>query len=107
MWRKHGGGAPPRRRGGAVERLELRIRGRVQGVAFRWHTRAAARRLGLTGWVRNEPDGSVRVVAEGSRAALEALAAWAAHGPDHARVTGREVSWSQATGGEQTFEIRT
>lgn len=90
-----------------MERLELRIRGRVQGVAFRWHARAAARRLGLTGWVRNEQDGSVRVVAEGDRGALEALADWAARGPDHAHVSGRELIWSEATGREQTFDIRT
>lgn len=55
------------------ERLELVVRGRVQGVYFRASTRDEARRLGLTGWVRNEPDGSVRVLAEGPRAALEAL----------------------------------
>ncbi|MFH1843101.1 MAG: acylphosphatase, partial [bacterium] len=48
-------------------RLEIRIRGRVQGVAYRWHTLQQAQRLGVTGTVRNRPDGSVRIVAEGNR----------------------------------------
>ena len=62
---------------GDVVRLELRIRGRVQGVAFRWYAREQAQQLGVTGTVRNLPDGSVRIVAEGKREALEALLIWA------------------------------
>ena len=90
--------------GGDV-RMELKIRGRVQGVAFRWHARTEARRLGLTGRVRNLSDGSVRMVAEGSREALERLAAWAAHGPDHARVDGCDAHWSDAAGRWTDFDI--
>ena len=86
-------------------RLEARIRGRVQGVAFRWHTRSQARRLGLTGWVRNLPDGSVRLVAEGERENLEGLAAWLEHGPDHARVDRSDLHWSDAAGTWTDFHI--
>jgi acylphosphatase len=90
-----------------LERLEIRVRGRVQGVAFRWHARTVASGLGVTGWVRNEPDGSVRIVAEGEPDALEALAGWAERGPDHARVERRELLWGPASGGFAGFEIRT
>lgn len=57
----------------AQARLEARVTGRVQGVGFRQFVRYHARRLGLTGWVRNEPDGSVYLVAEGPRELLEQL----------------------------------
>jgi acylphosphatase len=70
----------------AVRRLRLTIRGRVQGVNFRYFARAEAARLGLRGWVRNRPDGDVEVVAEGDPAALAAFAAWCRRGPPAARV---------------------
>jgi acylphosphatase len=76
------------------ERVELRIRGRVQGVGFRWMTQAQANRAGLRGWVRNEPDGSVVAVAQGDRAALEAFAGWCRQGPPGARVEAVAVYWS-------------
>lgn len=87
------------------ERLDLKVHGRVQGVAFRWHTCARARDLGLVGWVRNRPDGSVRIVAEGSRDKLEALLAWAGRGPDRARVDRVEPSWVEPTGSLTGFDI--
>jgi acylphosphatase len=90
---------------GDVVRLEMRIRGRVQGVAFRWHARSEARRLGLVGRVRNRPDGTVLLVAEGERAVLERLASWAARGPDHARVDGCDRHWSDAAGQWRDFGI--
>lgn len=68
-------------------RLRLRITGRVQGVWFRGATQAEARRLGVAGWVRNEPDGSVEAVVEGPAHAVRALADWCRHGPPGARVT--------------------
>ena len=49
------------------------MRGRVQGVGFRWFVREAARRLDVAGWVRNRPDGSVEVEAEGTEAAIQSL----------------------------------
>ncbi|MFO7610472.1 MAG: acylphosphatase [Candidatus Krumholzibacteriia bacterium] len=88
-----------------MQRLQITVRGRVQGVAFRWHARARARELGLVGTVRNRADGSVRMVAEGPRPALEALAAWALRGPDRARVEARELLWGEPTGAFAEFEI--
>ena len=88
-----------------MPRLELIVRGRVQGVAFRHYTCRQARQLGLTGWVRNQPDGSVRIVAEGPEPALRALEVWAGHGPDHARVDGVTSARSDATGTFNAFEV--
>jgi acylphosphatase len=62
------------------------VRGRVQGVGFRWFAREHARRLGLAGWVRNCADGSVEAAAAGSDAAVEEFLAVLRRGPDGARV---------------------
>jgi len=88
-----------------MERIDLTVAGRVQGVAFRWSTVRQARALGLVGWVRNLPDGTVRLVAEGERPALEALLDWARRGPDHARVDDCQATWQQATGQYADFEV--
>ena len=88
-----------------MERVDITVSGRVQGVAFRWFTVQQALSLGLTGWVRNRPDGSVRMVAEGPRTALEALVIWAGHGPDRARVDACRPRWQQATGQYATFDV--
>jgi len=69
-------------------RARLRVRGVVQGVGYRWSTVRAAEPLGLRGWVRNLPDGSVEILAEGPPDALAALERWAHQGPPHARVSG-------------------
>ena len=74
-------------------RVHLVVRGRVQGVFYRGAMRAEAQRLGVAGWVRNLPDGTVEAEAEGERAALDALVAWAHHGPPGARVAGVAVEW--------------
>ena len=66
--------------------MELRIRGRVQGVWFRDTTRREADRLGVTGWIRNRGDGSVEAHVEGPRLAVEALIAHCRRGPPGARV---------------------
>lgn len=63
------------------------ITGRVQGVSFRAWTRDHALGLGLTGWVRNEPDGGVRALIAGPRAAVERMIADLHDGPPAARVT--------------------
>lgn len=70
-----------------MTRLHVLVRGRVQGVGFRWYAREAARDLGLAGWVRNQPDGSVEIVAEGEPALLERLRARLRTGPSGASVT--------------------
>jgi acylphosphatase len=90
----------------ATRRLGLKITGIVQGVCFRACTQEEATRLGLSGWVRNRPDGSVEVCAEGSDDALAALAAWCEHGPPHAEVSGVERSWADATLEHRGFSIR-
>lgn len=89
-----------------MERLSARISGRVQGVSFRHFTRVQARALGLSGWVRNEADGAVRLVAEGPRAGLESLLAAVRQGPPAAHVRDVEVAWGAATGAFEGFAVR-
>lgn len=78
--------------------VSVRVTGRVQGVAFRWHTEERARELGVTGWVRNEVDGSVLLHAEGDDDAVAALVAWCHHGPPSARVEHVAVREDSPTG---------
>lgn len=69
-------------------RRHLRISGRVQGVGFRDALRREALARGCTGWVRNRLDGSVEALVAGDAAAVEAVIAWAGHGPPAASVSG-------------------
>ena len=69
-----------------MKAVQVRVTGRVQGVAFRWHTEQRARELGVAGWVRNEVDGSVLLHAEGAEADVDALVDWCRTGPPSARV---------------------
>jgi acylphosphatase len=82
------------------------IRGRVQGVGFRYFTQAAASREGLRGWVRNTPDGGVETAVEGERDALDRFEQQIRHGPPGARVDRVEVSDDHAASGETNFTIR-
>lgn len=88
------------------ERLSVQITGRVQGVGFRNFTQTRARQLGVTGWVRNEPDGSVRLEAEGPRGALEDLHAAVQDGPRMAVVETVDAEWTDATGEFEVFRVR-
>ena len=88
-----------------MKAVQARVSGRVQGVSFRWYTEEQARRLGVTGWVRNEPDGSVLVHAEGDDEAVDALVAWCRTGPSLARVTDVAVR-AAAPSGAKAFETR-
>lgn len=89
----------------AMKAVQAHVTGRVQGVSFRWYTEEQARRLGVAGWVRNEPDGSVLVHAEGDDAAVDALVAWCREGPPLARV--RDVAVREAAPiGATGFETR-
>ena len=81
------------------------IRGDVQGVGFRISALRAARARGVTGWVRNRPDGAVEAVYEGGPDALASMLAWSEHGPRGATVETVEVS-DEAPGGYRRFEIR-
>ncbi len=87
------------------ERFEALVTGRVQGVCFRHFTRLRAHQLGLRGWVRNEPDGAVRVVAEGPRADLEQLLDFLRTGPDMARVDRVTFDWQPCRGDLAAFTV--
>jgi acylphosphatase len=89
-----------------VSVLHIRVSGMVQGVGFRWFVRERARRLGLAGWVRNLPDGSVEVAAEGDVAQLELLRTEVQRGPRGASVERLEdVSAAPAPPVATPFEI--
>ena len=81
------------------------IRGRVQGVGFRYFAAREARRLEVSGVVRNLVDGAVEVEAEGDRATLERLVEALRAGPRAARVTSVDVRWSEGTARHRGFEI--
>ena len=87
-------------------RLWLKVEGRVQGVYFRASTAQEAKRLGLKGWVRNCPDGSVELIAEGERAMLEELEQWCRQGPAGAIVRQVNIKWQDATNEFDAFLIR-
>jgi acylphosphatase len=81
------------------------VKGRVQGVCFRWACRDEAVRLGLTGWVRNLADGRVEVTAEGIEAQLAALYAWLRKGPSTARVLAVSEDYCEREARHDAFEI--
>lgn len=87
------------------KRVELKIYGRVQGVFFRDSCRREAEKLGLSGSVRNEPDDTVVIAAEGEESALKELIKWCQEGPEHAQVEKIEEEWAEATGEFEDFTI--
>src|SRR5205085_2084332 len=91
---------------GVMKRVQVIVRGDVQGVGFRASAQAQARGLGLTGWVRNRADGTVELVAEGDAAAVERLLAWCRTGPRTGRVEGVEVKEEKPTGEFTGFDVR-
>ena len=74
------------------------VQGDVQGVGFRYFVQRRAEEMGLAGWVRNRPDGSVEVLAEGSRAALARLLEMLGRGPGAAAVDRVDAEWGEETG---------
>jgi acylphosphatase len=86
--------------------FDMVVSGRVQHVGFRYFARARAEELELTGYVRNLPDGSLRVVAEGELSALEAYADYLRSGPPLARVRNVDIFRSPYTGSFSSFDIR-
>ncbi|HFD39215.1 MAG TPA: acylphosphatase [Anaerolineae bacterium] len=92
--------------GTATARLHAIVHGRVQGVSFRYYTRRRAGELGLSGYVRNLWDGTVEVVAEGPRPALDQLLSFLHTGPPAAIVTQVDVHWTAPTAQFDRFEVR-
>ena len=88
-----------------MKRARVRIRGRVQGVFFRAEARARAESLGLTGWVRNAPDGSVEALFEGDGERVDSMVAWCRRGPGGARVDEVEVSEEEPRGDVSGFRV--
>jgi acylphosphatase len=87
-------------------RLRMVISGRVQGVFFRGAAADQARALGVTGYARNLDDGTVEIVAEGARKALDLLAAWAHRGPRAARVDEVRAEWGDCLNESTDFTFR-
>ena len=81
------------------------VTGRVQGVWYRASTQQKAQELGVVGWVKNEPDGSVSLAAEGNSKAVQALLEWCKQGPPHAAVSQVAISEGKPEG-FPGFEIR-
>jgi acylphosphatase len=84
--------------------VDVTVTGQVQGVFFRAETRQQAGRLGVSGWVRNEPDGSVAAHFEGARDAVDAMVAWCREGPSRARVERIDVRDAEPSGASG-FEV--
>lgn len=85
--------------------VELRIHGFVQGVGYRYYCHRKAKNLGLTGWVKNNPDGSVSITAEGDRGLLEQFIKELKTGPATASVTGIDAAWTTYSGRFADFDL--
>lgn len=82
------------------------VRGRVQGVGFRWFVEREAQILRVAGWVRNNPDGSVEVLAIGEREQLAGLRLRLQEGPRAARVDDVQESEAEPVAGLNSFQVR-
>jgi len=89
----------------ATEARQFLVRGRVQGVGFRWFVEREAHILGIAGWVRNNADSSVEVLAMGTRDQLSALKSQLRRGPRASRVDQVEESAAKPVSGLKTFRI--
>ena len=87
-------------------RAQVRVAGRVQGVFYRQSTVEMANQLGLCGWVRNLPDGSVEALFEGDRLRVEQAVAWCRQGPPRASVNEVSVQWLDGPAESSGFVIR-
>jgi acylphosphatase len=88
-----------------MKRVHVRVRGRVQGVFFRAEARGRAESLGLGGWIRNAPDGSVEAVFEGDEQRVDSMVEWCRRGPSGAHVDDVDVEAEEPTG-ETGFDVR-
>ena len=87
-------------------RAQVIIHGLVQGVWFRASTRDEAIRLGVRGWVRNLPDGTVQALFEGEKKKVEEIIGWCYKGPPGARVSKVDIFWEPYKGEHEQFDIR-
>jgi acylphosphatase len=87
-----------------MKRARVVVSGSVQGVFFRTETRDRARSLGIAGWVRNVPDGTVEAAFEGDDERVDSMVEWCRRGPQGARVDHVEVEWAEPEG-EVGFSI--
>ncbi len=92
--------------GESIRRVHAFISGRVQGVFYRSSTRSEAMRMGLTGWVRNLPDGRVELVAEGSPDAVSRLLQWCHRGPVYSKVDRVEIQEERPRKEFDDFSVR-
>jgi acylphosphatase len=90
----------------AQKRVQVTVSGRVQGVCFRDFTRREAQKFGVTGWVRNLPDGRVEGVFEGEESAVSGLLNSVHVGPPHAQVERVEVEEATPAGEFSSFRVR-
>ena len=86
-------------------RASVIISGRVQGVFFRAETQRAAERIGVRGWVRNQADGTVAAVFEGSKQDVDQAVEWCWQGSPMSKVTDVAVQWETPTGQHDRFDI--
>ena len=88
-----------------MTRALVQIRGRVQGIGFRYSALSRARSLGVAGWVRNKPDGSVEAAFEGDDERVRSMVEWCRRGPGGADVQSIDVEWHEPTG-DTDFRVR-
>ena len=88
------------------KRFQATVHGRVQGVSFRHYTQVEAQRLGVSGWVANQRDGTVRVVAEGPESALKQFEKFLHEGSPYAQVSHLDIVWGTATNEFSHFSIK-
>jgi acylphosphatase len=88
-----------------VKRVRVRIHGRVQGVFFRAEAGSRAESLGIAGWVRNAPEGSVEALFEGEPDRVDSMVEWCRHGPSGAHVTEVGVFEEEAGQAERGFRV--
>lgn len=86
-------------------RLHVQIYGQVQGVSFRWYAQQRAQALGLAGWMRNRPDGSVEAMVQGPDEAVQEFVAWAREGPSAASVERVTVHAEEPREDEEGFHV--
>ena len=89
-----------------IKRAIIKVRGKVQGVFFRAYCADEAQKLGLGGFVCNEPDESVKIIGEGEEEKLRKFISYCQSGPEFAKVDKVEVKWEEASGEFKEFGIR-